>query len=39
VTYLFTGSIALSFGIVITANAVSMIAYYFHERLWSKYEK
>ena len=36
VTYLFIGSFALSFEIVITANIVSMITYYFHERWWNK---
>lgn len=37
ITYLFTRSSSMSFEIVIIANAVSMIGYYFHERIWSKY--
>ena len=37
VAYLFTHSYSQSFGLAITANIISMIAYYLHERIWSRY--
>ena len=37
VTYLFTKSSSMSFEIVIIANIVSMVFYYFHERIWNEY--
>ena len=37
VAYLFTKSSSTSLGLVLTANAVSMFIYYFHERIWNKY--
>ena len=38
VVYVFTRSITVSLGLSLTANLLSMIGYYFHERLWSRYE-
>lgn len=35
--YLFVGSIVLSLEIVVTANALSVVAYYIHERIWNRY--
>lgn len=37
IVYLFTHSLTISLGVTLTANIASMIAYYFHERLWAKY--
>ena len=37
VAYFFTSSHSISFWLVITANILSMIVYYFHERAWSFY--
>jgi uncharacterized membrane protein len=36
--YLFTKKIGLSIGLSLTTNCISMIAYYFHERLWKNYK-
>jgi uncharacterized membrane protein len=36
VAYYFTGTISGSLKITLTAAAISMIAYYFHERIWDR---
>lgn len=38
VAWFFTKSVSISIGLVLTANILSMIAYYFHERIWAKYK-
>ena len=35
VAYIFTKSFIVSIGLVLTANIISMIIYYFHERIWN----
>lgn len=35
VTWIFIGEWSRSAGVAITANIISFIAYYFHERFWS----
>lgn len=34
--YLFTGRITLAFGIGMLEVVIKMVAYFFHERLWTK---
>lgn len=36
ITYIFTKSFSISIYIVLTANIVSMIIYYIHERIWNR---
>ena len=38
VAYIFTNSLLVSMEIAITSNFLSMIIYYFHERIWADYK-
>ena len=38
VAYILTGSIAIGGAIALVEPAVNTIAYYFHEKVWSKYQ-
>ncbi|MCK5409715.1 MAG: DUF2061 domain-containing protein [Candidatus Heimdallarchaeota archaeon] len=37
VAYYFTNSVLVSFELVLVSNILSMIVYYYHERLWVNY--
>ena len=37
VVWAFTRNIAISAGVTITENLIKMVAYYFHERAWTKF--
>lgn len=37
ITYIYTKSASMSLELVLVANAISMIGYYYHERVWNKY--
>jgi uncharacterized membrane protein len=38
ITYAFTGSLKSSAGITIIFNAIRLVLYYWHERIWEKVE-
>lgn len=36
ITWMFTGNLLISAGIVLTGSIMEMIYYYIHERIWTK---
>jgi uncharacterized membrane protein len=38
ITWLFTGNLLLSAGIVLTGSIMEMVYYYLHERIWARIE-
>ncbi|MEC4727234.1 DUF2061 domain-containing protein [Shewanella sp. D64] len=39
VTYLLTGSIVIGGAVALVEPAVNTVVFYFHEKVWSKFEK
>lgn len=37
VLYIYTKSASMSLEVVLIGNIISMVGYYFHERVWGKY--